>query len=88
MYNNDRICIDFGNSLVPQDVQITHNGKDVSGISKIQIVVEPNESIKTELTFCNAALLNLKSEVKVFLIDPNDGKLKEVESIKFKNENS
>lgn len=85
MYDNENICIDFGDSFNPQDVRITHNGENVSGVTEIQIMVTPDDIIKTKLTLCNVHLRNLKSEVEIFLIDPKDGKLKEVESIKFKN---
>ena len=89
MYNDDdKICIDFGDPFNSQDVKITHNGKNVVGVMKIEIVVEPDDIIRTRLTLCPVTLSGLKTVAKVFLIDPKDGKLKEVESITFKNENS
>ncbi len=88
MFSDGKIHIDFGNCVTGQDVKITHNGKDVSGITRVEIDVKPNNLIDVRLTLSNTIIENLEGGAKsLWMIDPRDGEFKELDNIKFKNKN-
>lgn len=87
MFDDGKIHIDFGNYGIVKDVKITHNGKDVFGVSKLEVDVEPNSQIKVKLTLTDVIIEDIEGFCTIlYVIDPTDGKLKEVESIKFKKQ--
>lgn len=88
MFDDGKIHIDFGKCGTGQDVKITCNGKNVFGVSRLEVDAEPNSKIKIRLTLTGVIMEDIKGiDSSFFVIDPIDGKFKEVESIKFKNNN-
>lgn len=72
MSNDNRIHIHFGNSVTSSDVKVTHNGKDVIGLIKIEIVVKVDSLIETKLTFVNLVMDELNSVLVNEIIDDSD----------------
>lgn len=87
MFNDNRINISFGDSVTDRDVKITHNGKHVNGVTRIEINVKTNSLIETKLTLSDVVMDNLQSVVTVYMIDYSDGKLKRVKNIEFEDVN-
>lgn len=82
-FNDNRIHIDFGNSNISDNVEITFNGETINGVSRIQVDVSPNSLIETRLILHDVIIGNIVDGAMFCMIDPLDGKLKRVKNIEF-----
>lgn len=71
----------------PSKSKILYNGRPVMGVREFRVSQNVSGRPSIELVLDSNFMVDSEIEYKLFVADINDGKLKEVESIKFKNEN-
>lgn len=81
--------IDIKIGLTGTDTEVTHNGETINGISKLEIVVLPNEVTIAKLWISTFDCDDFAVNGDFYANDVNDGgKLKLVKNIEFHEENS